>query len=66
MIDGAVKVEVKVEARAGNSSSENLMPMACTGFTEMPVCQKANEVVKQVYQLCGKLPGSEEFAYPHK
>jgi four helix bundle protein len=31
-------------------------------FTEMPVWQKANEVIKQVYTICAKLPRSEEYA----
>lgn len=31
-------------------------------FTEMPVWQKANEVVEQVYAICSKLPRSEEYA----
>jgi four helix bundle protein len=38
------------------------MQMAYNDFTEMPVWQSANEVVKQVYQLCVKLPRSEEYA----
>ncbi len=36
--------------------------MAYNDFTEMPVWQKTNEVVKQVYQLCVRLPRSEEYA----
>jgi four helix bundle protein len=31
-------------------------------FIEMPVWQKANEVVEQVYTICSKLPKSEEYA----
>lgn len=31
-------------------------------FTEMPVWQKANFVVEQVYAICIKLPKSEEYA----
>jgi four helix bundle protein len=31
-------------------------------FTEMPVWQKANEVVERVYAICLKLPRSEEYA----
>jgi four helix bundle protein len=31
-------------------------------FTEMPVWQKANEVIEQVYTICAKLPRSEEYA----
>lgn len=31
-------------------------------FTDMPVWQKANEVVQQVYAICSKLPKSEEYA----
>ena len=31
-------------------------------FTEMPVWQKANEVVEQVYAVCSRLPRSEEYA----
>ena len=31
-------------------------------FIVMPVWQKANEVVEQVYTICSKLPKSEEYA----
>jgi four helix bundle protein len=31
-------------------------------FTEMPVRQKANEAVEQVYRICLKLSRSEEYA----
>jgi len=31
-------------------------------FTEMPVWQRANTVVEQVYSICSKLPRSEEYA----
>jgi four helix bundle protein len=31
-------------------------------FIEMPVWQKANGVVEQVYTICSKLPKSEEYA----
>jgi four helix bundle protein len=31
-------------------------------FSDMPVWQKANGVVEQVYAICSKLPRSEEYA----
>jgi hypothetical protein len=56
-----IEVEVPV---GGGINSEISVQMAYNDFTEMPVWQSANKVVKQVYQLCVKLPRSEEYALP--
>lgn len=36
--------------------------MSFNDFTEMPVWQKSNEVVRGIYTLCNQLPEAEDYA----